>query len=204
VFVPFSQRAKGWEPHALRIRGMVRNSNGSARFDPFELAPRIGLTVVKESCFDGLEQKDREQMERVGERSWSGGVYPTPLPDGTRLCVLNPYQSERRRRITLMEEICHCYLQHQPTTLVVNSQGLLVRDFDKRQEEEAYGVGAAVLLPWSFFFPKLNVGASVEELSEIFDVTGQLVEYRIKICGATALFRARSHPMRTSSKGHRR
>jgi Zn-dependent peptidase ImmA (M78 family) len=158
------------------------------------------LTVVKDCCFEGLDESDREQMEAVGERCWSGGVYPKPLPDGSRLCVLNPYQSERRRRITLMEEICHCYLEHQPTTLVVNSQGLLVRDFDKRQEEEAYGVGAAVLLPWNFLFPKINQGAPVEELSEIFDVTRQLVEYRIKICGATALFRARTHPARAPRK----
>jgi IrrE N-terminal-like domain len=172
---------------------MLRNADRCARFDPFALAPQVGLTVVKDCDFEGLEEADRQEMERAGERSWSGGVYPTPLPDGSKLCILNPYQSERRRRITLMEEICHCYLAHRPTSLVVNSGGLLVRDFDKRQEEEAYGVGAAVLLPWVFLFPKLNQGTSVEELSEMFDVTKQLVEYRIKICGATSLFRARSN-----------
>jgi len=90
-----------------------------------------------------------------------------------------------------MEEICHCYFGHQPTSLVVNEHGLLVRDYNKTQEAEAYGVGAAVLLPWVLFFPRLNAGADVEALSEEFNVTRQLVEYRIKICGATALFRSR-------------
>lgn len=192
MFLPFSQRGKRWEPHALKIRGIARGASNGERFDPFALAPHIGLTVVRDCSFDTLENDDRDHMRTVGADNWSGGVYPQPLPNGSRLCILNPYQSERRRRITLMEEISHCYLKHQPTTLIVNSEGLLVRDFDKRQEEEAYGVGAAVLLPWKFFFPKLNQGEGIEELAEAFDVTQQLVTYRIKICGATALFRARS------------
>ena len=75
--------------------------------------------------------------------------------------------------------------------LLINSQGLLVRDYDQKQETEAYGVGAAVLLPWAMFFPKLNGGAGIEDLSEEFDVTTQLIEYRIKICGAMALFKSR-------------
>jgi hypothetical protein len=53
-------------------------------------------------------------------------------------------------------------------------------------------VGAAVLLPWKFLFPRLNRGEGTEELAEVFDVTQQLVRYRIQICGATALFRARA------------
>jgi hypothetical protein len=122
---------------------------------------------------------------------WSGGVYPELLPDGTKLCMLNPLQSPGRSRITLTEEICHCYFGHQPTAFVVNAQGLLVRDFNKKQEEEAYGVGAAVLLPWNLFFPLLNKGTGVEDLAEGFDVTTQLVEYRIKITGASALYRSR-------------
>jgi hypothetical protein len=170
---------------------MVHGRNASARFDPFDLAPKLGLKVVKDFSLGGLNQHDRRHLEAVGSRDWSGGVYPVPLPDGSRLCVLNPFQTARRHRITLMEEICHCYFGHQPTALLINSQGLLVRDYDTKQEAEAYGVGAAVLLPWALFFPRLNGGAAIEDLSEEFDVTTQLVEYRIKICGATALFRSR-------------
>jgi hypothetical protein len=90
-----------------------------------------------------------------------------------------------------MEEICHSYFKHEPTALVVNSLGLLVRDFNKGQEEEAFGVGAAVLLPWSMFFHRVNDGWTIDRISEEFDVTDQLVEYRIKVTGASALFRSR-------------
>jgi hypothetical protein len=58
-------------------------------------------------------------------------------------------------------------------------------------EEEAYGVGAAVLLPWSLFFPLLNGGFTTDELAGEFDVTPELVGYRTKICGASSLYAAR-------------
>ena len=98
-----------------------------------------------------------------------------------------------------MEEISHCFLGHKPTKVLV--KGLAeVRDFDKRIEEEAYGVGAAVLLPWRSFFPLLDQGASQDELAEEFDVTPQLVLYRIKICGASRLFSARTRASSFSAK----
>ena len=52
-------------------------------------------------------------------------------------------------------------------------------------------MGAAVLMPWSLFFPRLNKGMSSVELSEDFDVTTQLVDYRIKVTGAMKLYEAR-------------
>jgi hypothetical protein len=190
MFVPFSQRAKAWEPHAHKLRAMVQCAKQTARFEPLQLAPKVGLTI-QECTFAGLSDSEIAQLSDGNRLCWSGGVYPELLPDGTKLCMLNPLQSPRRSRITLMEEICHCYFGHQPTSLVINSPGLLVRDFNKKQEEEAYGVGAAVLLPWYLFFPLLNKGTALEELAEEFDVTSQLVEYRIKISGASALYRSR-------------
>ena len=69
--------------------------------------------------------------------------------------------------------------------------GLRMRGYDKKQEHEACGVGAAALLPWTVFFPAINRGMAVDELAEQFEVSPQLVEYRIKITGAHALYRAR-------------
>lgn len=190
MFLPFSEKAKCWEPHAQKLRSLVRHSNRIPRFEPLDLAPKVGLTVHP-CTFAGLDSSEITHLQNSGHLSWSGGVLPEPLPDGTKLCILNPLQSERRTRMTLMEEICHCYFHHEPTALVFNAYGLLVRDFNKRQEEEAFAVGAAVLLPWSFLFHRLNDGTELEELSETFDVTVQLVEYRIKVTGATALYRSR-------------
>jgi hypothetical protein len=89
-----------------------------------------------------------------------------------------------------MEEISHCHLGHTPTQLIKKGDDRF-RDFNKQMEEEAYGVGAAVLLPWSLFFPLLNDGYTSDELAREFDVTPDLVMYRIKICGASSLHASR-------------
>jgi hypothetical protein len=190
LFLPFSKRAKEWEPHALKLRAMAAGTFGQLRFDPTELAPQVGLTLAPVT-FQGLSPDELRHLRTQGRSRWSGGVYPEPLPDGSYLCMLNPDDPPRRGRITLMEEICHRYFNHEPTKLVIRADGLLVRDFNDAQEKQAFGVGAAVLMPWSLFFPRLNKGMSSVELSEQFDVTTQLVEYRIKITGAMKLYEAR-------------
>lgn len=191
MFLPFSKRAKAWEPVALELRRLVTTSLSDS-LDPWLLAPKVGLRVVDGStAFDCLDPADRLHVLGDGSRDWSGGVYPEPLPDGTRLCILNPRHSARRCRITLMEEVVHAHLKHKPTTLVLSAEGMSVRDYDPQQEGDAYGIGAAALLPWSPFFNALNNGVGVNDLAEAYDVTPQLIEYRIKITGAFALYRAR-------------
>lgn len=196
-FVPFSAASKLWEPRAEELRSMIPSSpNGTLVFDPWQLAPKVGLRVVK-CTFVGLTKDESEYMQSLRGDHWSGGFVPTILPDGTYLCMLNPDQSRRRQRITLMEEIAHLFLGHSPTVLSMSGQSRY-RDFDKKQEQEAYGVGAAVLLPWRLFFPMLNGGDDFDKLSEAFDVTRELVQYRIKVCGASSLYTNRQ---RNRSRG---
>jgi hypothetical protein len=45
-------------------------------------------------------------------------------------------------------------LRHSPTGLVRSVDGLCMRSYDKAQEEEAFGVGAATLIPWNALFPR--------------------------------------------------
>jgi Zn-dependent peptidase ImmA (M78 family) len=189
-FVPFSDASKLWEPQAEELRRMVPASPlGGLAFDPWLLAPKVGLRVA-ECNFAGLTEAEKNYMQDLHGDHWSGGFVPTALPDGSRLCMLNPDQSYRRQKITLMEEIAHSFIGHSPTVLSMSGESRY-RDFNKKQEHEAYGVGAAVLLPWRLFFPMLNRGDNVASLSEAFDVTRELVQYRIKVCGAFPLYSKR-------------
>jgi hypothetical protein len=93
-----------------------------------------------------------------------------------------------------MEEVAHIYLKHSPTGLTRSMDGLRMRGYDKKQELEAYGVGAAALLPWAAIFPAVNRGMTIDELAEQFEVSSQLIDYRIKITGAHTLYKARQRP----------
>ena len=189
LFLPFSRTAHAWEAHADTLRRRLPTSFGALRFDPAELAPLVGLYVMP--CgFPGLSAEETEHMLGLGSSQWSGGVFTQTLPDGRRLCMLNPSHSDRRNRMTLMEEICHCHLGHQPTKLIASGDRR-IRDFQKAVEAEAYGSGAATLLPWRLLFPLIGEGLSHEELAEAFYVTPELVRYRVKVTGAFVLHRSR-------------
>jgi len=47
------------------------------------------------------------------------------------------------------------------------------------------------LLPWTNFFRAVNSGSTASQIAEDFDVTEQLVEYRVKITGAYNVYRKR-------------
>ncbi|MBZ5697622.1 MAG: ImmA/IrrE family metallo-endopeptidase [Acidobacteriia bacterium] len=104
---------------------------------------------------------------------------------------MNPTHHPRRKRMTLMEEITHVHLRHVPSRLIRQADGLRMRDYDKPQEEEAFGVGAASLIPWGSFFPAINRGMAIPDLAEKFEVSEDLIRYRIQITAASKLYRAR-------------
>jgi IrrE N-terminal-like domain len=200
AFLPFSERAKQWEPIATGLRRLAGVSDGDL-LAPERLASKVGLCLVDAHyALEDFSGADRHHLLVTASDRWSGGVLPCPLPDGNCVCILNPNHPRRRNRITLMEEIVHMHRKHLPTGLREVLPGLRVRSYDAGQEAEAYGVGAAALLPWSSFFHWINRGASIEEIAETYDVTTQLTEYRIKITGATNLYRNRGGPSRMRNR----
>ena len=66
-----------------------------------------------------------------------------------KVVILNPNHGRAPTNATLMEEICHVFLGHQPNRLSVVTKDergrVLNRDYRKADEEQAYGVGEAGL-----------------------------------------------------------
>ena len=189
-FLPFSKRSQQWERTAIELRRIAGVS--SELLCPWELAPKVGLQVVDaKEIFAELDARFCDYLEDIAGSKWSGGVLPMPLPSGHLVCIVNPFHHPNRQKITLMEEVAHIHCDHRPSQLLRHDASLSVRDYDSKQEAEAYGVGAAALLPWSTFFHALNSGMQVPDMAEKYAVSKELIEYRIKITGATSLFRSR-------------
>ena len=191
MFLPFSERAKAWEPLAYELRRLGRACEFDT-LDPWALANELGLTVTSNrSVISSLPDGHGLHLLGAGGRMWSGGVFPVPLPDGTLLCILNPLQSKLRHKSTLMEEVSHVHLDHEASRVHYEADGVSFRNYNEAQEEEAFGVGAAALLPFGSFFKAVNSGKSIIQIAAAFKVTKQLVEYRVKITGATNTYQAR-------------
>lgn len=150
---------------------------------PFELARFANLLVVKFEQLDGLSESAKEHLLGVASEKWSGGA--CSLPDGRKLVVLNPKHGPTRTNATLMEEICHVFLGHKANRLSVVTKDergkVMSRDYRKTDEEEAYGVGAAGLVPYGSLKRLLAQGKKSSEIAARFRVSRELVEYRMKV-----------------------
>jgi len=116
------------------------------------------------------------------------------LPNGMKLVILNPTHGRSRTNATLMEEICHVFLGHQANRLSIVTRDergkVMNRDYRKADEEEAYSVGAAALVPYATLKKMLSQGRTSQEIGLHFHVSRELVEYRMKV---THLWREFKH-----------
>ena len=84
-----------------------------------------------------------------------------------------------------MEEISHVFLGHKPSRLAItkrNKEGkIIARDYNADIEEEAYGTGAAALIPYLGLRRYVEDGKTSAEIARHFGVSRALVEFRIKV-----------------------
>ena len=156
------------------------------RLNPFELARYAKLLVVTfEQIEPFLTDETKAHLIGDGKDKWSGGACSQALPDGRKLIVLNPTHGANRQNATLMEEISHVFLGHKPSKLAVTTYNKfgkpIAREYQADVEEEAYSVGAAALVPFSALRRMVNQGKTSREIARHFNVSRDLVEYRMKV-----------------------
>jgi len=182
--LPPTQKRRDYELRALGLRDFARLRDRDA-MDPFALARYARLLVVDFEQIQGLTKETREHLLGEGAEKWSGGACANPLPDGWRLVILNPTHGRRRNCATLMEEICHVFLGHKPNRLAIvaqNERGRTVaREYNHADEEAAYSIGAAALVPYGALRSFVLSGKSAGEIGRHFGASRELVEYRIKV-----------------------
>jgi hypothetical protein len=176
-------KAKAFELKARQIRQFAGVAPDQ-RLDPFSLARQLKLTVIADAQQWRqqlpLDARTAEQLFLKDSSGWSGGVTPD-REDGTRVVLLNPTHSPQRQAATLMEEICHVLLGHQPSSITPDQTKL--RDYNHRIEEEAYGVGAAALLPYEALCERISQNWSERRIGDYFGISVSLVRFRCKFLG---------------------
>ena len=175
--------------------------------DPFELAYFARLMVISFEQIQGLSEETREHLLGEGSDAWSGGTCSRPLPNGWRLVILNPKHGRSRNNATLMEEVCHVFLGHKATRLSIvarNKQGKTVaRDYNDEDEEAAYAVGAAALVPYAGLRRMVKRGKTSIEIARHYNVSRELAEYRMKVSRLWSEYRQR-HPEEDAARAARR
>jgi len=201
LLLPVSEKRKQFELRALGLRDFAGVTEDQA-LDPFALASFAGLLVIDFESIEGLSAESRAHLLGAAADEWSGGACSRPLPDGRRLVILNPEHGIQRNRATLMEEVAHVFLGHKANRLAVlageissssfEQKRLLARDYNQADEEAAYAVGAAALVPFGSLQRRVKLGRSAVEIARHFRVSRQLVEYRIKVTQLWPLYKRTS------------
>jgi hypothetical protein len=191
--LPTGEKWRHYELNAQGFRDFAGVKPG-APLNPFRLAKFANLLVLSFDEVRGLSQKTREHLLGAASEAWSGGACSQPLPDGRRIVILNPNHGRKRTNATLMEEISHVFLGHQPNRLKIVAQDdrgrSISRDYRKGDEEAAYATGAAALVPFSALRKFVLEGQTSSEIASHFQVSRELVEYRLKVTRLWQIYRA--------------
>lgn len=184
--LPPTNKGRQYEIRALGLRDFAGLKSFHEPLNPFDLARYAKLEVVSfDAIKDLLSPETLEHLLGAGSGKWSGGASGIPLPNGKKLIILNPTHTPTRHQATLMEEICHVFLGHKPTKLEIknhNKDGKeIARDYNEAMEEEAYSVGAAALVPFAALRDFVRSGKNSREIARHFNVSRELVEYRMKV-----------------------
>lgn len=205
--LPPTFKGRQYEIRALGLRDFAGLRRDDEPLDPFELAFFAKLMVISFEEIQGLSEETREHLLGAGVKDWSGGTSSRALPNGWRLVILNPKHGKTRNNATLMEEVCHVFLGHKANRLSIvaqNKQGKTVaRDYNEADEEAAYAVGAASLVPYAGLRAQMRRGKTSIEMSRHFNVSRELIEYRLKVCRLWAEYCER-HPEERAARELRR
>ena len=205
--LPPSYKGRQYEIRAMGLRDFAGLRQDDDPLDPFDLALFARLMVIDFNQIEGLSAETKEHLLGTGSDAWSGGTCSRPLPNGWRLVILNPRHGRSRNNATLMEEVCHVFLGHKANRLSIvakNKQGQTVaRDYNDDDEEAAYSVGAAALVPYAGLKKLLRQGKTSIEIARHFNVSRELVEFRLKISRLWSEYRER-HPEEEAARAARR
>jgi hypothetical protein len=155
------------------------------RLDPLQLAAAVPALVFHPEDFG-----DDVLARRLRQVPWDGLSFTLPGAS-TLVVVLNPDRPATRRTATLLEELAHALLAHEPTRLQRDAgTGVLRRSFDAAQEREAFALGATLLLPRELLAAELRARRPVSAIARRHGCSEALVLFRIRRLGLSRRYDA--------------
>ncbi|WP_244123846.1 MULTISPECIES: ImmA/IrrE family metallo-endopeptidase [Burkholderia] len=107
------------------------------------------------------------------------------------LVILNSSHSPARQASDLMHELAHRIRNHEPEQMSISSEGLmLLKAYDKEQEEEADWLAGVLLLPRDALVHVKRQGMTDEEVITNYGVSKRMYTYRVSMTGVSRQFRS--------------
>lgn len=183
---------RGFKTWCERYAAQKRQELGlhpSDPLDPFVLAKSLGIRVWTPEDVRGLSAASLQILLRNDGRTPSCWSAVTVVLGTKVLVILNASHSRGRQSSDLMHELAHRIRGHQPHEIEVSPQGLmLLKGYDKEQEEEADWLSGCLLLPREALMHIKRQGWDGPAAAEQFGVSQRMLNYRLAKTGVNRQF----------------
>ena len=157
---------------------------------PAQVAEYLGVEVWTPDQVPGITPTLLDQLLKIDPWGWSAAGINI---DGRGIVIYNPRHSSGRQVSDITHELAHFVLDHQPARLILSADldGISMRSFNQKQEDEANCLAWTLLLPREGLMRAKRRRATTEEIAEQFRVTKSLVTYRVNATGVEKQLKTR-------------
>lgn len=175
---------RGFKSQCERRSIELRRQMGLTPIEPLpalKVAQHYNVTVWSPNDIHGAPSGDVQYLLQEGHQEWSGF---TLRIEGRHLIVANTAQSPRRQNSVIMHELAHIILGHELQSGTITGGGYFVpTNYNQDQEDEAAWLGATLLLPRAALLWMRRRRLSEEDAADHFDVSPDLLKWRIRMTG---------------------
>lgn len=176
------------EAMAENFRSDLKLGSADA-LDPFKLSVE-GVKLVPISKVSDFDRKTLKQLTEESASRWSAMSVPLDGKQEFWAVVYNDLHDIERQRVSVLEEIWHI-LQDHKLTKIVKLGNHHSRTFEAEEEHDAYYLAAASLAPADAIKVLVQTKQSTENTAQLYGVSKELIEYRIKRLGYWYQYKAR-------------
>ncbi len=183
---------RGYKAWCERFSADTRRELGLSSTAPLgarQLAAHLGIRVWTPDNVPGLSAETRQVLLRNdGTPSCWSAV--TLVVGEKTLVILNSSHSPARQASDLMHELAHRIRNHEPEEMSISSEGLmLLKAYDKEQEEEADWLAGVLLLPRDALVQIKRQRIPDEDVVAQYGVSKRMYTYRVSMTGVNRQFR---------------
>lgn len=184
---------RGFKSWAERTSLAFRKELGVLIEDPLRpelIAEYLGIELWTPNRVPGITRDILNQLLKIDPWGWSA----TGIQVHERgIVIYNPRHSRARQMSDITHELAHFILDHQPAKIILSADldGVSMRSFNQKQEDEANCVAWTLLLPREGLLRAKRRRLTIDEIAEQYGVTKALATYRVNASGVEKQLRKR-------------
>lgn len=183
---------RGFKTWCEKYSTETRKAFGLAAFAPMDtagLAKHLGIRIWTPHDVPGLGAESLSILLRNDGKTPSCWSAVTLVVGSKVVVILNSSHSPARQASDLTHELAHRILGHEAEEVDMTEDGLmLLKSYDKQQEEEADWLSGCLLLPREALLTVKRRGLENSDAAVEYGVSLKMLTYRMSMTGVNRQF----------------